>query len=292
MVKATKAWLNPIIVSAVTVMNKETQPNYFFQKVPIYGPVIRRADELVRKASMGAALRYGVDALKWRALVNCPQETISVLSSEASLVVVNHPAQIEPLLVAWAISHWRPNPDIFLVGDADLTRTGADLSRLFVPIYGTTTRSTRRLTSLRKRAQVVLFGVEDETAFDRRNMASLAQTVEIFEQGGVVVITPMRDPKEESDRWTPGVGWIAKNTLRRGFAPQVVMADVSGTSPLDFLRFLPGANTFLPALKMEFSLPTPLAHVVRQEDLTRNKPITENLQAHYEAWLATRRVTA
>lgn len=274
------------------MVSKESQPaNYFFQKVPIYGPVIRRADSLAREATMGEALRYGVDALKWRAVIDCPPESISVLESQPCLIVVNHPAQIEPLLVAWAVSQWRLSGDVYLIGDADLSKTGADLSRLFIPIFGTSTRSTRRLTSLRKRVQAALFHTEDETVFDRRNMASLTQTVDILGQGGAVVITPLRDLKEGDPHWNPGVGWIAKQALKKGMAPYVVMADVSGTSPLDFLRFLPGANIVLSNLKVEFSLPTPMAEIVGSENRSRNASTTQDLQDYYEAWMATRRST-
>jgi len=209
--------------------------------------------------------------------INLPKNTEKILKYDRVLLICNHPAQADVLLLLSAVPH---RPKVFVVVMHGLLSILPAINKHLIPVYV----SHRLDDGSSKDWKFRLFNKihfspqYSSTIAHQKNIKSIALATHKINEGSLVAIFPAGGSRNGRD-FLPGVGHIIKN-LKYPEVTKVVMAHVSGTSTIDFLRILPFIGQILPKFKIEFSDPLNVA------DFTGNngRLISKQLQNIYDRW--------
>ena len=113
----------------------------------------------------------------------------------------------------------------------------------------------------------------------KKNVENIRIAGEKVKNGELVVIFP-NPSKNARKKWYAGVGHILNNA--QGKKPvYLVQAYIEGTSNVDYLRFIPHSAKVLTPIKITFSKPIDVSHMLDAHP----KEITQDLWKNYVAWV-------
>lgn len=207
--------------------------------------------------------------------INLPKETELVLKNEPVVLICNHPAQAEVLILPAVIP---PRKKIFMVAMHGLLSILPAADKHLIPVwvtYADQSKNSWKYRIFRKFHSVKEYSEEEA---HQKNIKSVELAINRINRGAMIVIFPTGGAKNGSD-FKPGIGHLIKN-LKYPEKTKIVMAHIRGTSGWDFFRILPLVGKILPKFKIDFAKP------FRAEDFwgENARAISYNLQNSYYRW--------
>lgn len=209
--------------------------------------------------------------------IEMPEATKNIMEKNGVLVVCNHPAQADVLVLLAAIPHRK---DTFLVAMHSLMSILPAINKHIIPVY------IGHLLDVKVHNKFI-YGLFKKMHFNKeysqevahkKNIKSMVFAAKKIDEGALVGIFPTGGLKN-SREFLPGVGHIIKN-LKSPKKASIVMAYVSGTSSWDFFRVIPVLNKIFPKLRIKFSEPMQAEKFIAEN----GRQISHNLQKVYDRW--------
>jgi len=209
--------------------------------------------------------------------INIPQNTKKVLKNDRVLLICNHPAQADVLLLMAAIP---PRQKTYIIAMNGLWSILPAINKYLIPVYighrvDAHSRPDWKLNLFKK---FHYFPQYSKEIAHQKNIKSIALAAQKINEGSLVGIFPAGGSENGRD-FLPGVGHLVKN-LKYPKKTKIVMAYVSGTSSWDFIRIFPFIGKILPEFKIEFSDP------ISADNFTgdNGRHISLQLQNVYDRW--------
>ncbi len=214
--------------------------------------ILRPINRDLKHHNLSSILRVIVEKVSRNFTVNISKETEKSLKSGPVLLICNHPAQADVLLLMAAIP---PRKKTYLIAMHGLWSILPAFNKYLIPVYinhrvEDHQRPDWKLKIFKKFHFVPEYSKE---VAHQKNLKSIALATTKIDEGSLVAIFPAGGSENGHD-FLPGVGHIVKN-LKYPEKTKIIMAHVSGTSSWDFFRILPFIGKILPKFKIEFSDP-------------------------------------
>lgn len=239
--------------------------------------ILRPINKSLRNHGISETLREIVKKTSTGFIINISKNTKKVLKNDRVLLICNHPAQADVLLLLSAIPR---RPKVFVVVMHGLLSILPAINKHLIPVFVAHRLDDGSVKDWKFRLfNKIHFSPQysNETAH-KKNIKSITLATQKIDEGSLLAIFPAGGSRNGRD-FLPGVGHVIKN-LKYPKVTKIVMAHVTGTSTFDFLRIIPFVNKFLPKFKIEFS------EALNASDFTGNdgRTIANNLQNVYDRW--------
>lgn len=239
--------------------------------------ILRPINKNLRNHGISHTLRDIVNKVSTGFTINILKNTKKVLKNDRVLLICNHPAQADVLLLMAAVPLRKK---IFVITMHSLLSILPAFNKHIIPVYISHRFNLRdqpdwKVELLNK----IHFSPEYcDTVAHQKNIKSINLATQKIDEGSLVCIFPAGGSQNGRD-FLPGVGHIIKN-LKYKENTKIVMAHVSGTSTWDFLRILPLVKYFLPKFKLEFSEALNASDFIGDN----GRAIALSLQNVYDRW--------
>lgn len=239
--------------------------------------ILRPINHNLKVHGLSVTLKSLVEKVSRKFTINISQKTQKTLKNDSVLLICNHPAQADVLLLMAAIP---PRQKTYLVVMHGLWSILPAINKYLIPVYISHRVDDHfqpdwKLNLLKKFHHIPQYS--KETAH-QKNIKSIALATTKINEGSLVGIFPAGGSENGHD-FLPGVGHIVKN-LKYPQKTKIVMAYVSGTSSWDFIRIFPFIGKILPKFKIEFSDPLPADNFTGDN----GRLISLQLQNVYDRW--------
>ena len=239
--------------------------------------ILRPLNRDLKRYNLSLTLKAIVEKVSRNFTINISPKTQKTLKNDPVILICNHPAQADVLLLMAAIP---PRRKTYLVVMHSLWSILPAINKYLIPVYISHRvdghlRPDWKLKLLRKFHSIPEYS--KETAH-QKNIKSIILATTKINEGSLVAIFPAGGSENGHD-FLPGVGHIVEN-LKYPKKTKVVMAHVSGTSSWDFIRIFPFIGKIMPRFKVEFSDPL-LASDFTGEN---GRHISLKLQNVYDRW--------
>jgi len=239
--------------------------------------ILRPINHNLKVYGPSSALKGIIQKVSRNFTINISNETREVLKNEPVLLICNHPAQAEALLLMAAIP---PRKKIYLIVMNNLWSILPALNKHLIPVYighrvDDHSRSDWKFQLLKKFHHLPQYSQE---IAHQKNIKSIALAAQKIDEASLVGIFPAGGSENGRD-FLPGVGHLVKN-LKYPNKTKIVMAHVSGTSSWDFIRILPFIGKLLPEFKIEFSKALNATDFMGDN----GRVISLHLQSVYDRW--------
>ena len=240
--------------------------------------ILQPLNSEIKNKGLSPVLKSVVDQKSREFIINLPNKTKEVLKNESVLLICNHPAQADVLLLLAAIPH---RPKTFLIIMHGLMSVLPAVNKHLIPVYISHRVSSESPHNWKQKIfEKIHFSPEySQNIAHKKNIKSISLATQKINEGSLVAMFPAGGSKNGRD-FLPGVGHVVKN-LKYPQKTNIVMAHVSGTSTFDFLRILPFFKFILPRFKIEFSQSFNANSFVNGDS---GRQIALNLQSVYDNW--------
>ncbi len=247
-------------------------------KIPELRKRILELEEYANKHSWPAALKDLAAKTGTKINTIIPNEkTRAVLEKAPTLIVANHPFEIEVLTLIASLPNRK---DIQLIANVNLLNLVPSAKSNFIPVYVSHKKSNGyRSTWLRRKLDKLnTMETETEDVSRTKNRQSIALAAKRLSKGALVIIFPDRHSKD--GHWYPGVGHVINQTTPNQDI-NIVFSFISGTGPKDIWRLIPGVRRFFPTIKVYFSE----AMGINEYKTLSPRETTTKLERLYRDWV-------
>jgi 1-acyl-sn-glycerol-3-phosphate acyltransferase len=239
--------------------------------------ILRPINHDLKHHNLSSTLRAIVEKVSRSFTINISSETKQSLKKDSVLLICNHPAQADVLLLMAAIP---PRKKTYLIAMHGLWSILPAFNKYLIPVYinhrvEDHQRPDWKLKIFKKFHFVPQYSKE---VAHQKNIKSIALATTKIDEGSLVGIFPAGGSENGRD-FLPGVGYIVKN-LKYPEKTKIIMAHVSGTSSWDFIRIFPFVGKIMPKFKIEFSDPLSAENFVEDN----GRLISLKLQNVYDRW--------
>jgi 1-acyl-sn-glycerol-3-phosphate acyltransferase len=239
--------------------------------------ILRPINRSLKTHGFSPTLKKIVENCTRKFIINLPSQTQKTLKKDPVLLICNHPAQADVLLLMGAVP---PRPKTFLVAMHGLMSILPHANKHLIPVCITHRIDSESQHDWKfKLFQKFHFVPEySKEIAHQKNVDSIARAARKIDKGSLVAIFPAGGTLNNRD-FLPGVGHLIKN-LKYPRKTKLVMAHVEGTSAWDFFRVLPYIGKLLPKFKIDFS------EVQEIKNYTDGcgREISQKLQQTYDSW--------
>lgn len=239
--------------------------------------VLQPVDRKIKKRDLSSVLKEIIQKSCRDFQINLPGNSKKVLKKDGVLLICNHPAQAEVLLLLAAIPK---RSNFFLVIMHGILSILPSADKHLIPVY-----ISHRLDDQQKPdwkynllKKIHFIPEYSQEVAHQKNIQSINLAAEKIDNSSLVAIFPAGGSENKHD-FLPGVGYIVKS-LKHPQKSHLLMAHVSGTSSWDFLRLIPFFNKFLPKFRIDFSEPSSLDTF----STGTGREISFQLQQYYDSW--------
>jgi 1-acyl-sn-glycerol-3-phosphate acyltransferase len=239
--------------------------------------ILRPINRNLKNNGLSQTLRNIVEKVSCNFTINLSKDTDKVLRNDRVLLICNHPAQADVLVLLAAVPK---RPKIFLVIMHGVLSILPAINKHLIPVYishriNNDSQPDWKVRLLNK----IHFSQEySKDIAHQKNIKSITLATKKIDEGSLLALFPAGGSKNGRD-FLPGVGHIIKN-LKYPDKTKIVMAHISGTSTFDFFRILPFIGKLFPKFKIEFS--DALNATNFSGDNARQ--ISQHLQNVYDQW--------
>lgn len=239
--------------------------------------ILRPINHSLKIHGLSPTLKSIVEKVSRKFTINISPKTKKILKNDRVLLICNHPAQADVLLLLSAIPH---RPKVFLIAMHNLWSILPAINKHLIPVYighrfEERSRPDWKVELLNKIHFTPQYSQE---IAHQKNIKSISLATQKIDEGSLVAVFPAGGSQNGRD-FLPGVGHIIKN-LKYPEKTKIIMAHVTGTSTADFLRILPFFGKILPNFKIEFSEALNASDFVGDD----GRAIAKNLQGVYDQW--------
>lgn len=239
--------------------------------------ILRPINHNLKLHGLSSTLKAIVEKVSRNFTVNIPKVTKKSLKNDSVLLICNHPAQADVLLLLAAIP---PRRKIYLIAMNGLWSILPAINKYLIPVYinhrvEDHSRPDWKLKLFKKFHFIPEYSKE---VAHQKNIKSITLATTKINEGSLVAIFPAGGSENGRD-FLPGVGHIVKN-LKHSQKTKIIMAHVSGTSTWDFIRIFPFIGKIMPKFKIEFSDPLSADDFMGEN----GRLISLELQNVYDRW--------
>jgi 1-acyl-sn-glycerol-3-phosphate acyltransferase len=239
--------------------------------------ILRPINHSLKIHGLSPTLKNIVEKTSRAFTINLPKNTQKTLKNDRVLLICNHPAQVDVLLLLASIP---PRRKTFLVVMHGLLSILPAINKHLIPVYISHRIDNHDQQDWKfKLFQKVHFVPEySKDTAHQKNIKSISLAAQKIDEGSLVAIFPAGGTKD-ARTFLPGVGYLIKN-LKYPKKTKLVMAHVDGTSAWDFLRIIPFVKFFLPKFRVDFS------ETLNINNFTKGngREISQKLQQVYDSW--------
>lgn len=245
----------------------------------ITGQIIKQIDNEIKKDGCSKALQNLIKRVHSEMVVkNCCGEVKEVLEKKPTLIIANHPAEAEVLVLLAAIPKRK---DIYLIANHSFMKILPSFDKHIIPVY-----IAHRINGAKKvdfLKYSLLKKIHDSESIcqeeaHKKNIESIATAAKKVNEGALVIIFPGAGNKD--GKFLSGIGHLIKN-IQKCSEANLVMAHINGTSNWDYLRIIPGVGRLLPKFVVNFSVPIK----INQIKLKDPKETANKLDKKYNTWV-------
>jgi 1-acyl-sn-glycerol-3-phosphate acyltransferase len=243
---------------------------------PIASSFLDKLNNKIDKVGLQEAARFLLKRFKTNLiLVNLSPEIQEILSSMPVVVVANHPAEADVVALIAALP---TRKDFYLIANSSFCGMMSNFDKYLIPVYVTDNLINKDNFNLKLRIFKKIHSTQEfsEKEAHKKNIQSISLAAEKVREGGLVGMFP--GAGKENGEWFSGIGYL----ISQAKSPDayIVMINISGTSSLDYLRFIPKASKVFPKFKVRFALP------LRMKDYLDLSPkeIAKKLEGEYREW--------
>lgn len=239
--------------------------------------ILRPINQDLKHHNLSSILRAIVEKVSRNFTINTSKKTKKILEKNSVLLICNHPAQADVLLLMAAIP---PRKKTYLIAMHGLWSILPAFNKYLIPVFISHRVEDHQHPDWKfKLLKKIHFIPEySKKIAHQKNIKSIAIATSKIDEGSLVAIFPAGGSENGRD-FLPGVGHIVKN-LKYPNKTKIVMAHVSGTSSWDFFRIIPFIGKIMPKFKIEFSEPLSAKNFVEDDA----RLIALKLQAVYDRW--------
>lgn len=239
--------------------------------------ILRPINQSLKSEGLSLTLRNIIKKCSRGFDIDLPEKTKKTLKNDRVLLICNHPAQADVLVLLAALP---PRKKTFLVVMHGLLSILPAINKHLIPVYIThridcESHHDWKMDLLRK---VHFIPEYSQEVSHQKNLKSISLAAQKIDENSLVGIFPAGGSQNGRD-FLPGVGYVIKN-LKYPEKSSIVMAHVDGTSTWDFLRVIPFLNKIFPKFRINFSEPLPVSDFVGDS----GRHISEHLQSVYDRW--------
>lgn len=252
------------------------QMNFTLHNLPIISKILNKLDLVAKREGMVPVMKMIMAQTGNKLVVkNKTKELEKTLAKEPVLVICNHPAQAEVLILLSALA---PRKDTYIIVSHHYTNILPHIDKQIIPVYVSQRQFEGSSWRFRLFSKLNPVRIINQQEAHQKNIDNIKLAAEKINKGGVVVIFPA--VFEINNQFKPGVGHIINNLINPKDV-RIVMAYVSGTSSKDYLRLIPGIKNLLPKMTLTFS-EISLASTYWDSDA---KVTAKNLENKYYGWV-------
>ncbi|MBI4037757.1 1-acyl-sn-glycerol-3-phosphate acyltransferase [Candidatus Curtissbacteria bacterium] len=251
-----------------------------FFKIPKISSSFRSLEDNIKEKGLQSGVAHFLSSLGTEIeVIGLNREVKETLLTRPVLVIANHPNSFDPLAILSALP---PREDAYVVLSSDFYESMPSFGTYAIPVYIRNQTAKSEWSHLKLALKRVFFGKsltrEEEKT---RNQNSLNLTSRKLTEGGSVLMFPSPGKAIGEEKWKRGVGMVLKTTANTNL--KIVMAYITGTSPLDYLRVFPQTCKYLGDIWVTYSKPYYASKLL--ESAKSAEEITEKLQGQYENWV-------
>lgn len=239
--------------------------------------ILRPINHNLKVHGLSRTFKNIVEKVSRNFTVNIPKSTKKSLKNDPVLLICNHPAQADVLLLLAAIP---PRKKTYLIAMHGLWSILPAFNKYLIPVYinhrvEDHQRPDWKLKIFKKLHFIPQYSKE---VAHQKNIKSITLATTKIDEGSLVAIFPAGGSENGRD-FLPGVGYIVKN-LKNPQKTKIIMAHVSGTSSWDFIRIFPFIGKIMPKFKIEFSDPLSAGNFTGDN----GRLISLKIQNVYDRW--------
>lgn len=241
---------------------------------------MRRVDAQIKRMGFPGAFKSLLNQTGSRLTIKNRSQIGKILKKERVLIVANHPAEADVLVLLASIYK---REDAYLIANHSFLNILPSLDKNIIPVYiNHRIYDKKNFDTFKLRAFRRIHHSEklDKQISHQKNINSISLAAKKINQGGLVMIFPMAG--EENNRFMSGVGHIAMG-IKNPKKVKVVMAFIEGTSNWDYFRIVPLLGKLLPRLRITFSKPMPM----NQFGDNGAREIAKNMEVEYKRWMGS-----
>lgn len=182
--------------------------------------------------------------------IDKPRQTESFLKDGGAVIICNHPAEFEVIVVLAAMSN---RSDIYMVTNSSFLNLCGNLDPHLIPVYISNRLANYQDRFLRRQFLNLLCGRSGCSDAHEKNIDSIKLASDKVNQNHLVIIYP----EDEHGQWLKGVGYLVSNITNPHC--RIIFAYIAGTTKWDYFRLLPFVSNFLPKINLKFSSPYKIA---------------------------------
>ncbi|MFA5827746.1 MAG: hypothetical protein WC841_00085 [Candidatus Shapirobacteria bacterium] len=247
--------------------------------LPLVGKIVRDFNEKSLKLGYQGIMREILTATGTKLKVfNKNRRLKSILKSEPVIVVSNHPAMTDVVVLTAA---QEPREDSFLIISSNFLGMLSNIDNHLIPVH-----INYRLLDNRDKLNNLLLRIFRKIHSSEslpkevshlKNIESINKAASIVKNGGMVSMFPGGGGKK--GKWFSGIGYLIKSAMTNR-KTKIIMAHLSGTSEWDYFRLIPGVSMIMPQCRVTFSEGESILNYSDMEP----KEIVERIKNKYLVW--------
>jgi len=239
------------------------------------GWILKKVDKDIKANGMVEAMHRLIRSMV-KLTVKNRDKIKSVLKSEPVILISNHPSQAEVLILLGLLEK---RNDAYLVADHSFLDILPSINKNIIPVYINHRLECKQKDNWKFKLLTRFHQSESfcQEVAHQKNIESISIATEKVNQGGLVMIFPAAG--ELGGKFLSGLGYMVKN-LKNPKKVKIIMAYVSGTSTLDYLRIIPIIRNFLPKVYITFADPISTDEFFGVDA----KIIAKNMENKYYDW--------
>jgi hypothetical protein len=254
------------------VEKRTSVQNWFFTR-----RILRRINRNIELHGFPYAFARVIRSVSREMIVNRHPEAFTTLSEEPVLLITNHPAEMDAIVLLGSLPNRK---DIFMLINNSFISVLPAFDPHCIPVYVKyrsqgEERETLRAKVLKKIHYSPLLSLEESKI---KNKESINESAKRINEGGVILLAPGFGNNDKE--FKIGLGYML-NALDGKNNPKIIMTHISGTSKVDYLRAFPIIRRFLPRFRIEYSGPAEATQFISGDP----KADTKHLQDFYFDWV-------
>jgi len=209
--------------------------------------------------------------------INVSPQTQKTLERDPVILICNHPHQAEVLVLLGSIPH---RPKTFVIIMHNFLSILPALNKHLIPVYIGHKATTRDKDLLKYKIFQKFHTTQKFTPeiSHQKNIKSIALAAKKIDEGALVAIFPAGGTPLRRD-FLSGLGHLIKN-IKHPQKAKIVMAQIKGTSNLDYFRILPFIGKLLPKFQVDFSTPLKVSDYLSGD----GRSIAKKIEVVYYHW--------
>lgn len=242
---------------------------------PISGWILKTINEDVKKNGFVQAIQNVLKKTHSQLIIqNKTKEIENILKNDTVLVISNHPAETDVLVLLASIPQ---RSDFYLIAQHSIMKILPNIDKHIIPVF-IGHKQNKNIKENWSLFMLKLFHHSKDYSpkeAHQKNIKSINMAAQKIDNHALVVIFP--EGGGELGKFFYGVGHLLKN-IKNINQVKIIMVNIRGTSKWDYLRLIPFFSKIMPKFEINFTKPLVASSFLAKDA----KIITQKLQDKYK----------